>query len=194
MRSLSWSRPVNALGAKGEPLSLCVTHPYHPLCGQTFEWAAQNREFGEDRVFYRDPNGRMRFLPALDQPGVSPSLRHNGSRQSLLPHGGPDPTGRTDTGAADMSTRATRKKNWTCGRLSINECQAGEPPKMEFGNACLFNKKSAARRDRVQELPVRQRGYLVDVIPELHQACSYREQPGSCATCQGTSVADCQPQ
>ncbi len=53
-----------------------------------------------------------------------------------------------------MSTRATRKKNWTCGRLSINEGQAGGPQKMEFGNACLFNKKSAARRDRVQELPV----------------------------------------
>jgi hypothetical protein len=34
------------------------------LCGQTFELAAQNREFGEDRVFYRDPDGRMRYLPA----------------------------------------------------------------------------------------------------------------------------------
>ena len=36
-------------------------------------------------------------------------------------------------------------------------------------------------------------GYLVEVIRELHQDCSYREQPGSCATCQGTPVADCQP-
>jgi hypothetical protein len=26
--------------------------------------AAQNREFGEDRVFYRDAEGRMRYLPA----------------------------------------------------------------------------------------------------------------------------------
>jgi len=34
------------------------------LCGQTFELAAQNREFGEDRVFYRDPGGRMRYLAA----------------------------------------------------------------------------------------------------------------------------------
>jgi hypothetical protein len=41
-----------------------VTHPYHPLCGQTFELAAQNKEFGEDRVFYRDADGRMRYLPA----------------------------------------------------------------------------------------------------------------------------------
>ena len=41
-----------------------MTHPYHPLCGQTFELAAQNKEFGEDRVFYRDADGRMRYLPA----------------------------------------------------------------------------------------------------------------------------------
>jgi hypothetical protein len=40
-----------------------VTNPYHPLCGQTFELAAQNKEFGEDRVFYRNPDGRMRYLP-----------------------------------------------------------------------------------------------------------------------------------
>jgi hypothetical protein len=63
-RSRPWSRQANALGAQGEPIRFCVTHPYHPLCGQTFELAAQNREFGEDRVFYRDPDGRMRYLAA----------------------------------------------------------------------------------------------------------------------------------
>src|SRR5437899_642875 len=47
----SGRRQANALGAKGEPIRFCVTHPYHPLCGQTFELAAQNKEFGEDRVF-----------------------------------------------------------------------------------------------------------------------------------------------
>jgi hypothetical protein len=26
--------------------------------------AAQNKEFGEDRVFYRDPDGRLRYLAA----------------------------------------------------------------------------------------------------------------------------------
>ena len=41
-----------------------MTHPYHPLCGQTLELAARNREFGEDRVFYSGPDGRMRYLPA----------------------------------------------------------------------------------------------------------------------------------
>jgi len=28
------------------------------------ELAAQAREWGEERVYYRDPSGRMRFLPA----------------------------------------------------------------------------------------------------------------------------------
>ena len=41
-----------------------MTHPYHPLCGQTLELAARNREFGEDRVFYLGPDGRMRYLAA----------------------------------------------------------------------------------------------------------------------------------
>jgi Family of unknown function (DUF5372) len=41
-----------------------VTHPYHPLRGQTFDLVAQNQEFGEHRVFYRDAEGRIRYLPA----------------------------------------------------------------------------------------------------------------------------------
>jgi len=34
------------------------------LSGKTLELAARNREFGEDRIFYLGPDGRMRFLPA----------------------------------------------------------------------------------------------------------------------------------
>jgi hypothetical protein len=34
------------------------------LSGKTLEVAARNREFGEDRIFYLGPDGRMRFLPA----------------------------------------------------------------------------------------------------------------------------------
>ena len=40
-----------------------VTHPFHPLCGQTLDLVAQGREWGEERVYYRDQDGRMRFLP-----------------------------------------------------------------------------------------------------------------------------------
>jgi hypothetical protein len=40
----------------------------------------------------------------------------------------------------------------------------------------------------------RRGGCLFDVIQELHQACSYRVQAGSCSTCGGTPVAECSPQ
>lgn len=41
-----------------------MTHPFHPLFGQSLELTAQAREWGEERVYYRDPTGRLRFLPA----------------------------------------------------------------------------------------------------------------------------------
>lgn len=34
------------------------------MCGQTLELTARSREWGEDRVYYCDENGRMRFVPA----------------------------------------------------------------------------------------------------------------------------------
>ena len=34
------------------------------MFGQSLELAAQAREWGEERVYYRDHSGRMRFLPA----------------------------------------------------------------------------------------------------------------------------------
>ena len=34
------------------------------------------------------------------------------------------------------------------------------------------------------------KGYLVDVIQELHKVCSYRQQTGSCFACQDTPVAE----
>jgi hypothetical protein len=37
-------------------------------------------------------------------------------------------------------------------------------------------------------------GYLLDVIQELHQTCSYRERSGSCSYCEGTPVAEDAPQ
>ena len=34
------------------------------MCGQLLELVAQGREWGEERVYYRDPTRRLRFLPA----------------------------------------------------------------------------------------------------------------------------------
>jgi len=63
-RLLPWRPQSNAPGGSSAAPRFRVTHPFHPLFGQSLELAAQAREWGEERVYYRDRNGRMRFLPA----------------------------------------------------------------------------------------------------------------------------------
>ena len=41
-----------------------VTHPYHPLSGQGFEFVAHRQNWGEDRVHLHDANGELFSLPA----------------------------------------------------------------------------------------------------------------------------------
>ena len=40
-----------------------MTHPFHPLKGQTFELLTYRWNWGEDRVMYVRPDGRTRSLP-----------------------------------------------------------------------------------------------------------------------------------
>jgi predicted acyl esterase len=41
-----------------------VTHPFHPLAGQDFEFVAYRQNWGEDRVHLHDENGQLFSLPA----------------------------------------------------------------------------------------------------------------------------------
>jgi hypothetical protein len=41
-----------------------VTHPFHPLCGQEFEFVAYRQNWGEGRVHLHDENGQLFSLPA----------------------------------------------------------------------------------------------------------------------------------
>src|ERR1700745_254146 len=61
---MPWKPQANAPEAADATPRFRVTHPFHPLFGQLLELAAQAREWGEERVYYRDPTGRMRSLPA----------------------------------------------------------------------------------------------------------------------------------
>jgi hypothetical protein len=36
-----------------------ITHPFHPLCGQTFELISRGQHWGEHRVIYRAANGTL---------------------------------------------------------------------------------------------------------------------------------------
>jgi len=40
-----------------------VTHPFHPLLGCHFELVVVRRNWGEDRVYYHDEEGRLRLIP-----------------------------------------------------------------------------------------------------------------------------------
>jgi Family of unknown function (DUF5372) len=41
-----------------------ITHPFHPLCGQTFPLLSQRFAWGEERVFFADPQThQVRSLP-----------------------------------------------------------------------------------------------------------------------------------
>jgi Family of unknown function (DUF5372) len=36
-----------------------ITHPFHPLCGCKFGLICRRRHWGEERVVYEGPNGRL---------------------------------------------------------------------------------------------------------------------------------------
>ena len=39
-----------------------ITHPFHPLCGADYELVTRKLTWGEDRVFFYDPNGKLKSL------------------------------------------------------------------------------------------------------------------------------------
>jgi hypothetical protein len=41
-----------------------VTHPFHPLCGRELELVTYRQNWGEDRVYFHDDQGRLKSLPA----------------------------------------------------------------------------------------------------------------------------------
>jgi hypothetical protein len=41
-----------------------ITHPFHPLSGKEFQIVARQRNWGEDRLFYYAPDGRLKSFLA----------------------------------------------------------------------------------------------------------------------------------
>ena len=39
-----------------------ITHPFHPLCGAEYELVTRKLTWGEDRVFYYAPSGKLKSL------------------------------------------------------------------------------------------------------------------------------------
>ena len=41
-----------------------ITHPFHPLQGRQFSLVTVRNNWGEDRVYYHDSDGRLLSIPA----------------------------------------------------------------------------------------------------------------------------------
>jgi len=41
-----------------------ITHPYHPLRGQKFALVTYRHNWGEDRAYFHDAEGRLSSIPA----------------------------------------------------------------------------------------------------------------------------------
>jgi hypothetical protein len=39
-----------------------ITHPFHPLFGADYELVTRKLTWGEDRIFYYDPGGKLKSL------------------------------------------------------------------------------------------------------------------------------------
>jgi len=58
-----WTKARIAYGDEYGAQVFTVTHPFHPLRGQTFDLLAVRNNWGGDRVSYAGPAGRLRTLP-----------------------------------------------------------------------------------------------------------------------------------
>src|SRR5881396_2978841 len=58
-----WRKARIADGGNGGAQVFTVTHPFHPLRGQSFDLLAVRNNWGGDRVSYVDAQGRLRTLP-----------------------------------------------------------------------------------------------------------------------------------
>jgi hypothetical protein len=60
-----WTQPSNAPEPNDlSPQRIRVTHPFHPLVGQEFEFVKRRKNWQVDRIYVYDASGKLASLPA----------------------------------------------------------------------------------------------------------------------------------
>jgi hypothetical protein len=63
-RKPHWPRQSTTAHGDGADGSFEVIHPHHPLKGQRFKLVTYRHNWGEDRVYFHDSDGRLCSIPA----------------------------------------------------------------------------------------------------------------------------------
>ena len=63
-RQTHWSQPSTTPHGEHAGTSFQVIHPHHPLRGQKFQLVTYRNNWGEDRVYFHDAEGRLSSIPA----------------------------------------------------------------------------------------------------------------------------------
>ena len=58
-----WNELSNAPHGNVEGRRFRITHPYHPLFKQEFEAVTFRQNWGEERVWFHDNDGRLQSVP-----------------------------------------------------------------------------------------------------------------------------------
>jgi hypothetical protein len=76
VRHRHWNRSSIAPHGNGAKRHFRVTHPFHPLAGSEFELVEYRNNWGEDRVYFHDADGRLQSILAscTDAGGVDSFL------------------------------------------------------------------------------------------------------------------------
>ena len=58
-----WTTPSTAGDRNDPPRTFRISHPFHPLKGSEHELVTWRKNWGEDRAYYHDEEGRLRSIP-----------------------------------------------------------------------------------------------------------------------------------
>jgi len=64
VRLRRWPTARSAPDCVSERRTFRVTHPFHPLYGRKFALVTCRHDWGEDRVYYHDDEGKLSSLPS----------------------------------------------------------------------------------------------------------------------------------
>jgi hypothetical protein len=81
---LLWQASSTAEHAGTTAQTVRITHPFHPLCGHEIELISRRQYWGEDRLVFKNQNGRLCTVSIRDHPIAPRSPWQNACVERLI--------------------------------------------------------------------------------------------------------------